>query len=107
MPHAEITLLEQDFPVVYSSDRPEAEGVFGGRVRRRFGAASATSSDDGVSGAFSTLDVVSECGVSPLLIVGDGERAGEWVKAMQPLRRHGYRMYVLQVRRELHLGLCC
>jgi len=97
LPHAELQLVDRHFPVLPGSDRLESD-IFPDRIRHRFGNGTAGQPCSAVSyAALSTLDVVSECGVFPLLVIGDGECAGLWLQAAQPLRRLGLRVKVLQI----------
>ena len=48
-------------------------------------------------GETTTVDVVSACGGRPLLILGEGEAAADWLTAAVLLRREGFETQVLQV----------
>lgn len=107
LPHAELQLVDRHFPVLPGSDRLESD-IFPDRIRHRFGNGTAGQPCSAVSyAALSTLDVVSECGVFPLLVIGDGECAGLWLQAAQPLRRLGLRVKVLQVQIPTQLSRYC
>lgn len=97
LPHCEIELLPPQQPFAPGHPQSSLYHSILGRQHECGSIPRVGKTFERNPATLSTHDVVAACGMRPLLVVGDGVAANDWVESALAANRHGYQLQVLQV----------